>query len=105
MSRTYNAKQRGFRDLKSKLYKSNFHLICVDDIYHTRKKDRTKNRVLRKRLMQEKQQLISFLEDKIKECEKEIEEFLVREDFHIALDKKEAFQEVLDFVNKGGKDE
>ena len=51
-----------------------------------------------------KNKLISFLEDKIKECEKEIEKFLDREYYCIALDKKEAFQEVLDFVNKGGKE-
>ena len=54
-------------------------------------------------LQQEKHQLISFLEDKIKECDKEIEDFLDREYYCIALDKKEAFQEVLDFINKGGK--
>ena len=54
--------------------------------------------------LDKKAQLISFLEDKIKECEKEIEKFLDREYYCIALDKKEAFQEVLDFVNKGGKE-
>ncbi len=52
MSRTYNSKQRSFRNLKSKLYKSSFHLY-FDDIFHTRKKDRTKNRVLRKRIKRE----------------------------------------------------
>ena len=51
MSRTRNSKQRGFRDLKhGGLYKKSFHLICVDDVYHIRKKDREKNRVLRARL-------------------------------------------------------
>ena len=58
-----------------------------------------------KKLFNERQQLISFLEDKIKKCNKEIEDFLDREYYCIALDKKEAFQEVLDFINKGGKDE
>lgn len=52
MSRTYNDKQRGMRDLRNKMYKSSFHLYC-DDIWHRRKKDRTKNRVLRKRLNRE----------------------------------------------------
>ncbi len=50
MGKTKNSKQRGFRNLKhGRLYKKSFHLICVDDIFHTRKKDREKNRVLRAR--------------------------------------------------------
>ena len=56
----------------------------------------------------EKQQLISFLEDKIKEYDEKINAF-----YETYFDKNcpnlesklEAFQEVLDFVNKGGKDE
>lgn len=50
MSRTYNDKQRGMRNLKSKIYKQYLHLSCCDDIWHLRKKDRTKNRLVRKRI-------------------------------------------------------
>ena len=53
-----------------------------------------------KKLFNEKQQLISFLEDKIKDeyiggCD-----ILSQNSFKA---RKQAFQEVLDFVNKGGK--
>lgn len=51
MSRTKNSKQRGFRNLKhGGVYKKSFHLKYCDDVFHTRKKDREKNRVLRARL-------------------------------------------------------
>lgn len=52
MSRSYHSKQRWIRKLKNKLYKSYLHL-SFDDIWHTKKKDRTKNRILRKRLKKE----------------------------------------------------
>ena len=57
------------------------------------------------KLNAEKQQLISFLEDKIKKSKKKIKENLDRTDYLECLNKKIAYQEVLDFVNKGGKDE
>ena len=50
MSRTYNSKQRGMRSLRNKMYKKYLHLRFCDDIWHLKKKDRTKNRLLRKRL-------------------------------------------------------
>ena len=51
----------------------------------------------------EKQQLISFLEDKIKQTGAGIHNRAL--DFNCGLrqGKIEAFQEALDFVNKGGK--
>ena len=60
----------------------------------------------------EKQQLISFLEDKIKECDDTIKLFLKKNDgsmfngIEIAhlQDFKRIYQEVLDFVEKGGKE-
>ncbi len=69
-----------------------------------------------KNLQQEKQQLISFLEDKIKETTPNIKANYYDED---SFRKKQiinssnvimkpvyiVYQEVLDFVNKGGKDE
>ena len=55
MSRTYNSKQRGMRKLRNKMIKSYLRLSFCDDIWHLRKKDRTKSRLLRSR---EKQQLI-----------------------------------------------
>lgn len=57
------------------------------------------------KMKNKKQQLIKFLENKIKECNKEIEDFLDREYYCIALDKKEAFQEVLYFVEGNEKNE
>ena len=63
-----------------------------------------------KRLFNEKQQLISFLEDKIKEYKK-TEKYLYEEENTKLVEKARvmgiigAYQEVLDFVNKGGKDE
>ncbi len=64
------------------------------------------------RLNVEKQQLISFLEDKIKECDDTIKLFLKKNDgsmfngIEIAhlQDFKRIYQEVLDFVEKGGKE-
>ena len=50
-----------------------------------------------------KQWLISFLKDKIKEIEEKIKENLDRTDYLECLNKKIAFQEVLDFINKGEK--
>ncbi len=57
----------------------------------------------------EKQQLISFLEDKIKEYEK-LKKYLYEKENTKLVRKATisgcigAFQEVLDFVNKGGKE-
>ncbi len=48
----------------------------------------------------EKQQLISFLEEKIKEEYVGGQDILAQNNFKA---KRQAFQEVLDFVNKGGK--
>ena len=56
-------------------------------------------------LINEKQKFISFLEEKIKEIKEKIKENLDRTDYLECLNKKIAFQEALDFVNKGGKDE
>ena len=58
-------------------------------------------------LKNEKQQLISFLKNKIKEIDKTIPSDLIcavsmRSD---KLAELNAYQEVLDFINKGGKDE
>ena len=55
----------------------------------------------------EKQQLISFLEDKIKECNKSIGTDLLKTNATHSnkIVEVSAYQEVLDFVNKGGKDE
>ena len=52
----------------------------------------------------QKQQLISFSEDKIKEYRLN-KDLSYSDDFWFYKGKEEAFQEVLDFVNKGGKDE
>ena len=68
------------------------------------------------KLYEEKQQLISFLEDKIKNYEESIENskpYLerkelfnqVQNDIHTDKCIIRNLQEVLDFVNKGGKDE
>ena len=59
-----------------------------------------------KKIKNEKQQLISFLEDKVKEYKEN--EIVYKKDKLPILKiyskaKKKAFQEVLDFVNKGGK--
>ena len=61
-------------------------------------------------LRKEKQQLISFLEDKIKLCDKDIKEFSKKYNVYfdiirITKAKLKTYRQVLDFVNKGGKDE
>ena len=63
-------------------------------------------------LQNEKQQLIKFLEDKIKECMDKKEAFIegldnwdLEIDIMKVLNQRKVYQEVLDFVNKGGKDE
>ena len=53
----------------------------------------------------EKQQLISFLEDKIKECDNIIYKSNYDGVIKNAIITKSAYQEILNFVNKGGKDE
>ncbi len=51
-----------------------------------------------------KQQLISFLEDRINESNKVIKQYKKQKEYYDdELYRKEAFQEVLNFVNKGGK--
>ena len=57
-----------------------------------------------------KQQLISFLEERINLCDKVIKEFSKNYDIYWKRVEdnramKMVLQEVLDFVNKGGKDE
>ena len=59
----------------------------------------------------EKQQLISWLEDKIKECMDKKEAFIegldncdLEIDIMKVLNQRKVYQEVLDFVNKGGKE-
>ena len=56
----------------------------------------------RNNLKNEQQQLISFLKNNIKECENNKDDF--PNEFSFWIGKLEAFQEVLDFVNKGGKE-
>ena len=64
----------------------------------------------RNKLEDEKQQLISFLEDKIKEYQK-IQKYLYEKENIKLVEKAKinsyigVYQEVLDFVDKGGKDE
>ncbi len=55
----------------------------------------------------EKQQLISFLADKIKECNKSIGTDLLKTNATHSnkIVEVSVYQEVLDFVNKDGKDE
>ena len=56
------------------------------------------------RLNVEKQQLISWLEDKIKEIKKENKtNGLINEIYFYNITKIDVYQEVLDFVNEGGK--
>ena len=64
------------------------------------------------KMKNEKQQLISWLEDKIKECMDKKEAFIegldncdLEIDIMKVLNQRKVYQEVLDFVNKGGKDE
>ena len=59
-----------------------------------------------KRLFNEKQQLISWLENKIKECNKSIGTDLLKTNATHSnkIVEVSAYQEVLDFVNKGGKE-
>ena len=55
-----------------------------------------------------KKQLISFLEDKIKECEQYISLYnkgFMSVDVERIIYKKKTYKEVLNFINKGGKDE
>ena len=54
------------------------------------------------KLQQEKQQLISFLEDKIKKCNSKT--IIISEEFCYWTAREKSYQEVLDFVNKGGKE-
>ena len=56
-------------------------------------------------LQQEKQQLIYFLEDKIKEYDELMRIFEKNgNNNELEFYKKETYQEILDFVNKGGKE-
>ncbi len=62
--------------------------------------------VVIKKQYEEKQQLIKFLENKIKECDELIEKLKkYGNNYDLPLYESEAFQEVLDFVNRGGKDD
>ena len=56
-----------------------------------------------KYLQNEKQQLISFLEDKIKECKEKYGNY-VYDDYSVEKATYDTYQEVLDFVKKGGKE-
>ena len=55
-------------------------------------------------LENEKYQLISFLEDKIKEIEEKIKDLNYNEIEYYDAVRIDIYQEVLDFVNKGGKE-
>lgn len=62
------------------------------------------------KMKNEKQQLISWLEDKIKECMDKKEAFIegldnldLEIDIMKVLNQRKVYQEVLDFINKGGK--
>ena len=57
------------------------------------------------KLENEKPQLISFLEDKIKKTGSGIHNRALDFNYGLRQGKIEAFGEVLDFVNKGGKNE
>ena len=60
---------------------------------------------LNKQYENEKEQLIKFLENKIKEIKKENKtNGLINEIYFYNETKIDTFQEVLDFVNKGGKE-
>ena len=52
--------------------------------------------------LEKKQQLISFLKNKIKECE--YESITIPEKLDYWTGKKNTYQEVLDFINNGGKE-
>ena len=53
-----------------------------------------------------KQQLISFLEERIKQNEKRLEQFCYKEPGYSYCEGiDDVLEEVLDFVTKGGKDE
>ena len=56
------------------------------------------------KLNAEKQELISFLEDKIKECDNATIVIPSNRTREIVIEK-ETLQEVLNFINKGGKNE
>lgn len=61
-------------------------------------------------LKHQRQQLISFFEDKIKLCNKDIKEFSKNYNAYFNLLQEtntilKTYQEALDFINKGGKDE
>ena len=60
----------------------------------------------RNKLEDEKQQLISFLEDKIKNLSQMTAQFINIENKVTSIPEIqiETFQEVLDFINKGGKE-
>ena len=60
---------------------------------------------LNKQYENEKQQLIKFLEDKIKESEEKIKGLNYNEIEYYDEVKIDIYQEVLDFVNIGDKDE
>ena len=73
-------------------------------------KDLTLSQYIIKKQNDEKQQLISFLKDKIELCNRDLKEFKKNASAYfnlisIAETIKNTCQEVLDFVNKGGKDE
>lgn len=59
MSRTYNSKQRGVRRLKNKLYEFNLRL-SFNELLHAKKKDKTKNRILRKKLKEQAKKEVDF---------------------------------------------
>ncbi len=50
MSRTRNSKQRGLRNIDNKLYQSLLSWDFVDDMWHSRNKNRINSRLVRKRL-------------------------------------------------------
>ena len=54
-------------------------------------------------LKKEKQQLISFLEEKMKKCKEKYGNY-VYDDYSVEKATYDTYQEVLDFVNKGGKE-
>ena len=63
--------------------------------------------VVIKKQYEEKQQLINWLEDKIKEKNDVLERLEGTDSIRISIlqSQLKAFQEVLDFVDKGGKDD
>ncbi len=53
----------------------------------------------------EKQQFINWLEDNIKKLEEKIKDLNYNEIEYYDAVRIDIYQEVLDFINKGGKDE